>query len=1019
MTITIFTNLLSGHTGLDKSSIMTANHLHRRGYVVSVINLIGPADGTRFLQPQWPLDEGITVAALQTLAADGGRWLHKNMLATVRDRIQNLDYAFTESGFRALRQLNLGLGDGDAIIFTHPLQAWAFDRAIEQDDRRCRTILQIHGDYSVLYPELTRLMVGALDVIDDVQVVSSGLSHQVSAHFPSDRIHWIPNIHDPAPVVRTPRGTITIAHVGSFQDTRNQLDAVRMMERLGDLDVELHLWGNSANKYGNYVRTYTQRSAVSDRVVFAGIGSEQDIYGSADIVVMPSRSEGFGYPLVEAAAHGVPVVAYDYDFGPRDVIDDGVSGYIVREGDVDALASGVRELAESPNSRETMGAAARAVFDRSFAPDRIVDRYDKLLAPYAGGDRVVPSGFCTEGADPVDQRSIQVRSLAIKGRNVAHVVRFRSDRTLRRFRIESNARTRTVRAVRTGRRSYRVLVLASDPGRRIHRARQRVVSFETDDPRLGRFYLGNTTTRRQFEIGRHLLRSPEVALPACFTEHGAVDPDAPDYIAQATFAVRDGMLEFGRDPRWPVTGGRDSFGVAANTPGGVSVRNGNDVRAPSVQVSGEFDTIEFWDAEKSRRFAPPYGYRELFERVLDAERSAGLFEYAVLDGIHPWELYRAAFIAHVSEGLGLWGKQFGGSLPTWDVYLGPKSLAAARGFDRVLFEFPRKADGPDPRTLAFQTPDTMIIEYPQPYGYGTGVYTDANRFAIQEFNAWRSAHGCHLEQVCDTRMFDGVLSRALGFPVHLGTKLDERIKKYRDEREFWSRTFARMKLEEVVIPSSHWSAGVCDAARGAGAVPADIQYALTSRFHPSYWFGRQPRHGATRFYAWTPFWADRANGYEEIAVAARGGFDRSALQERAAAAPEYDVTVISQPRVSRRILDFTTELATARPGLRICIAPHPDERSVIQTKLIERGLIDRVDIANTSTLETIARSVVCVGGYSTSMYEAAYLGKSTYVLPVPGHEIVADDTERGLFKMVTSVDELEPFELPSWRTEIF
>ncbi|MFT6291191.1 MAG: hypothetical protein ACJAR2_001792 [Ilumatobacter sp.] len=472
--------------------------------------------------------------------------------------------------------------------------------------------------------------------------------------------------------------------------------------------------------------------------------------------------------------------------------------------------------------------------------------------------------------------------------------------------------------------------------------------------------------------------------------------DAPDISRDAGFEVDRGQLRLARHPRELVTGARDNFGHLASEQGGVQIANVVHRNAHSVSVRGEFDSVDLTTANGTRQFASPYTYAELFELLVQVEQEQSLFDHQTVDGIHPWELYRGAFIASLCEGLGLWGPHFNSSATaTWDVYSGDKSLQTLSHFDRVLFEFPRKGDGPDERTRAFQDERTLIIEYPQPFGYSAGIYTEPNRYPIQEFNLWRREHKATVPDTCDPRPFEDALTAAFGFPISLGSTLDHRIKKFVDERNFWTEIFNRIEPGEVVIPSSHWSAGICEAARRSGAVVSDVQYALTSKYHPSYWFGSRPHHGAERFYAWSPFWAKRTNAYDESLIQGR---DPASWQpEEDTTTIGYDICVVSQPRVTRRILAFVEEFARRRPGARICLAPHPDERTAFSDRLGEVARLPGVEVATTSTLAAIARSEVCVGGYSTSLYEAAAMGKPTYVLPVPGHEILRDDIEAGLF----------------------
>src|SRR5699024_8250888 len=167
---------------------------------------------------------------------------------------------------------------------------------------------------------------------------------------------------------------------------------------------------------------------------------------------------------------------------------------------------------------------------------------------------------------------------------------------------------------------------------------------------------------------------------------------------------------------------------------------------------------------------------------------------------------------------------------------------------------------------------------------------------------------------------EAALSESLGIRVDLGDHLRNRLVKFLDEREFFTPVFERVAPEEVLIASSHWWAGIAAAAARSGALVSDIQYALTSRYAPSFWFGGTPHHGASRFYAWSDFWAERTNVYDEhVVVPRQQGALNADLAEDPSAEPSFDVCVISQPRVLRRILAFTRDLVRERPELRVVL----------------------------------------------------------------------------------------------------
>ena len=114
-------------------------------------------------------------------------------------------------------------------------------------------------------------------------------------------------------------------------------------------------------------------------------GFSTDIYSNlsnSSIFVFTSISEGFGLVIIEAMSQGLPVVAYDCQYGPRDIIEQGVSGYYVPinyEGD---LAEKLILLIEDEKKRKEMGknALKRAM---DFSMDKIVEMwmatFSKLL----------------------------------------------------------------------------------------------------------------------------------------------------------------------------------------------------------------------------------------------------------------------------------------------------------------------------------------------------------------------------------------------------------------------------------------------------------------------------------------------------------------------------------------------------------------------------------------------------------------------------------------------------------------
>ena len=79
---------------------------------------------------------------------------------------------------------------------------------------------------------------------------------------------------------------------------------------------------------------------------------------ASSVLALSSRFEGFGLVLIEAMSVGVPVVAYACPCGPKDIVTEGVDGFLVPFGDEDSMAGKLCELIEDERKRRSMGMAA-------------------------------------------------------------------------------------------------------------------------------------------------------------------------------------------------------------------------------------------------------------------------------------------------------------------------------------------------------------------------------------------------------------------------------------------------------------------------------------------------------------------------------------------------------------------------------------------------------------------------------------------------------------------------------------
>lgn len=105
------------------------------------------------------------------------------------------------------------------------------------------------------------------------------------------------------------------------------------------------------------------------------IGEE---YVKSDMLVMSSNYEGFPMVMIEAMACGLPVVSFDYKCGPKDIIQTGINGLLVPNGDIQALADAMMKVMEDEAYRKMLSQNARRVVD-TYSEQAVMSQWIRLF----------------------------------------------------------------------------------------------------------------------------------------------------------------------------------------------------------------------------------------------------------------------------------------------------------------------------------------------------------------------------------------------------------------------------------------------------------------------------------------------------------------------------------------------------------------------------------------------------------------------------------------------------------------
>jgi phosphatidylinositol alpha-1,6-mannosyltransferase len=131
-------------------------------------------------------------------------------------------------------------------------------------------------------------------------------------------------------------------------------------------DLQLALVGSGDDR--EWLEQIAKKSGVGRHVHFLTNVSQSELsacYAAAEIFALPSRGEGFGFVYLEAMARAKPVIGGAHGGAPE-VIQDGVTGYLVQHGDPTQLATSLETLLANPDHAREMGKRGRERLEKDF-----------------------------------------------------------------------------------------------------------------------------------------------------------------------------------------------------------------------------------------------------------------------------------------------------------------------------------------------------------------------------------------------------------------------------------------------------------------------------------------------------------------------------------------------------------------------------------------------------------------------------------------------------------------------------
>ncbi|PMI35240.1 hypothetical protein BCT30_21540 [Enterovibrio norvegicus] len=1041
MSVYVFALGIKAANGLVKSTINTANSFSEKGIDVNIINILGQNGGVEFLDPAFPLYEKVNRYSLDAISQKISENNDENFIFHEENQ-QFLKAKYHLGHKKSLQLINSTLTEKDLIIFSHPLAMVLFIKA--NPEILAKTVIQIHGNYLEETDNLN-LLREYCNKVDYLQTVSDHMKDDLLQvlNVEPEKIKCIFNITRPI-IIKKVESKLTkrISIIGSIQSRKNQLDAVKMLSLISDRNVVLQIYGKPLKQeYMSLINSHVKLLGLTDRVLFKGLASEKEIYENTDVAIMTSEHEGFPYIFMESAVYGIPIVAYDFKHGAREFSDNNANHCLIPIGDYKGMAKVVEKLLIDDNFYNEVTTINKTRFDTTYAEHLILKDYNALYCESSNNttisdvieksSNISPMNFENITCEPknrskipawgVDEKdaiqeayyeiSFEVEKLPNDAKfsfvykkslfSVKHEIKqpVKSIRRpgFKRKTVDISRKIIVTLCIPVKNRlsmnsimpNFDVVMISKKEGRKfVCSVSNGIVGSSSNNisRNLSEEYSGNAPLSKITTLLRpdgFWIRYPSFDAIRC------IKNEKSEPLKYETRIIRF----YGKDlPFFKVIDGLfSSLSIVMN--------NGKELN------------ISFRE----------YTYKNVFEKLIEIEKRLDLFDLQVA-GTYAWELVRANLFESILEAVGVLDKHFSKLTSTQNVYFGSKSMVGLPKSKRLIFEFPRHS-GVDFKTKAIQeqfADDSIVLEYPQATGYSDLAYKEnSNHFPIKDFLDYSKKYSKAITfNSNDKRVINWLkhqLIEVFGLEIELSIFFSHRISKFKCEFDYFDAFFKLNRFDEVLIPSAYWSAGIVAAARKNKIIASDIQYAIISKYHPSFAFPVSGRaYGADRAYIWSKYWNIKEAPYNKTITSQFNylkyrlrSLDIDSLDTLKV---DYDVCFASQSRIGKIMFENAFKYASNNPDKQVIFCPHPDEDASMYNGYCESCSMDNFHINDKEdTLTIVSKSDCVVGVYSTSIIEALALNKKTCCLKVNGFEVFEREIQKGHLKLLSSIDDLNDF----------
>lgn len=171
-----------------------------------------------------------------------------------------------------------------------------------------------------------------------------------------------------------------ILSVGRLDKNKCHDELINAFHAIKPKNWKVKIIGDGNKK--DYLLRLIEKYKLHDQIeIISKVKNIHDYYNEASIFVFTSKTEGFPNALLEAMHFGLPCISTDCNFGPSDLISDGVNGFLIPVNDQEALTKRLSELVNDKKLQTELGQKAKETTE-NYTSEQVVFQWESLINKY-------------------------------------------------------------------------------------------------------------------------------------------------------------------------------------------------------------------------------------------------------------------------------------------------------------------------------------------------------------------------------------------------------------------------------------------------------------------------------------------------------------------------------------------------------------------------------------------------------------------------------------------------------------